>query len=247
MLEKFAKWLRGNRLPKPPDHIIYAVGDIHGRCDLLAKLVSAIAEEAPATAELIFIGDYIDRGPDSAQVVQFLLTDPALRRFKPIFLKGNHEAALLDFLERPEAGPGWARFGGLDTLASYGVRVPGSISDLAEWERARQELTYALSGGHREFYETLRLGVERGCYLFVHAGVDPRTPIAEQGEAQFLWIRQPFLTHDGRLERIIVHGHTPEPEPVWNHCRIGIDTGAYASGRLTAVRIDGADVRFIST
>lgn len=249
MFERIAKLLGGDRLPDPPDRLIYAVGDIHGRCDLLRRLTGRIAEDAESAdgpAEIIFIGDYIDRGPASADVVEFLLHDPVLARFERTFLKGNHEAALLDFLKDSSAGPAWARFGGLDTLVSYGVRPP-ALTDREDWERARRDLAGVLPDDHRDFYATLQLAAERGCYFFVHAGVNPHAPIAEQSEAEFLWIREAFLDHDGRLARIVVHGHTPAPEPVWDHRRIGLDTGAYASGRLTAARIDGRDVRFITT
>lgn len=239
---------KGSDLPPAPDHTIYAIGDIHGRRDLLEHLVTLIADDAPEGAELIFVGDYIDRGRESAGVIEFLLTDPALGPFDCTFLKGNHEQTMMQFLEDASVGPAWSQFGGLDTVASYGVRPPASpAANDPEWERVRTELAAAVPDSHRRFLSGLKLGVERGCYLFVHAGVDPNRPLTEQTEQELLWVRDAFLNDDRDLERIIVHGHTPAPDPVWDHRRIGLDTGAYASGRLTAARIDGEQVRFIST
>ena len=229
--------------------LVYAIGDIHGRRDLLLTLLEIISADDPLGAgELIFLGDYIDRGPDSSGVIDVLLSDPRIAARRPVFLKGNHEATLLAFIEDAQHGPAWKRFGGADTLVSYKVRPPrGAVGDPAEWEEARRELNDVLPAEHLEFFRQLTLFQERGDYFFVHAGVDPNRPVRAQGEEEYLWVRDAFLQDERRLSHIIVHGHTPEPEPVANRRRVGTDTGAYASGRLTAARIDSSGVRFIST
>ncbi|WP_417493222.1 metallophosphoesterase [Maricaulis sp.] len=229
--------------------VVYAVGDIHGRRDLLLALLDLIVADDPdSAAGLIFLGDYIDRGPDSAGVIDVLLSDARIASRRPVFLKGNHEATLLAFIGDAQHGPAWNRFGGADTLVSYGVRPPrGVTGDPAAWEEARGQLNDALPAEHLEFFRELVLFEERGDYFFVHAGVDPNLPVQAQGEEEYLWIRDAFLQDERRLSHIIVHGHTPEPEPVSNRRRVGTDTGAYASGRLTAARIDSSGARFIST
>jgi diadenosine tetraphosphatase ApaH/serine/threonine PP2A family protein phosphatase len=237
------------RPPASIPGVVYAIGDIHGRRDLLLALLAKIAADDPhGAAELIFLGDYIDRGPDSAGVIDVLLSDPRIATRRPVFLKGNHEATFLAFIEDAQHGPAWNRFGGADTLLSYQVRPPRGVNgDPAAWEDVRLQLNDALPTAHLEFLNDLVLFEERGDYFFVHAGVDPKRPVREQGEAEYLWVREEFIQDDGRLSHVIVHGHTSEPEPVANRRRVGTDTGAYASGRLTAARIDNAGVRFLST
>lgn len=229
--------------------LVYAIGDIHGRLDLLLALLAKISADDPAAgAELIFLGDYIDRGPDSAGVIDALLTDLRITQRRPVFLKGNHEATMLAFLEDPMHGPAWSKFGGSDTLLSYGVRPPKRPSaDLAGWEESRRQLVAALPQAHVSFLTELDLFADRGSYFFVHAGVDPSRPVHGQSEAEYLWIRDAFLQDERKLSQIIVHGHTPELKPVADRRRVGTDTGAYASGVLTAARIDSEGVRFIST
>ncbi|WP_417469060.1 metallophosphoesterase family protein [Maricaulis sp.] len=237
------------RAPASIPGVVYAIGDIHGRRDLLLALLEKIAADDPhAASDLIFLGDYIDRGPDSAGVIDVLLSDPRIAARRPVFLKGNHEATLLAFMEDAEHGPAWNRFGGADTLVSYEVRPPrGVAGDPAAWEGVRSQLNNVLPAAHLQFLNGLVLFEERGDYFFVHAGIDPNRPVKAQGEAEYLWIRDEFLQDERRFSHVIVHGHTPEPEPVANRRRVGTDTGAYASGRLTAARIDSAGVRFLST
>lgn len=245
------RWLKSapRRRPavEPPERRTYAIGDIHGRLDLLKALNDQIINDSDGRpSEIIFLGDYIDRGRESAGVVEFLCAGEPAPDFEATFLKGNHEAALLDFLEDSELGPTWARFGGLETLASYGVKAPRTAEPEA-WADTREAFKAALPRHHLEFFRALKLSVDRGGYFFAHAGVNPDKPLHGQSESDLLWIREAFIDSESPLESIIVHGHTPEPEPVWDGRRIGIDTGAYASGRLTAVRIDGGDVGFLST
>ncbi len=148
----------------------------------------------------------------------------------------------------PLHGPPWNKFAGADTLLSYGVRPPRRAPvDIEAWEVSRRALANALPQAHLSFLRSLELFVERGGYFFVHAGIDPSRPADSQDEAEYLWIRDTFLQDDRKLSHIIVHGHTPEPMPVADRRRVGTDTGAYASGVLTAARIDDDGVRFLST
>jgi len=227
---------------------VYAVGDIHGRLDLLQKLIAKIRDHAGSTRyELIFLGDYIDRGEASAGVVDYLLNAPELASVQRVFLKGNHEAALLDFLDDPGTGPSWSAHGGFETLISYGVRTSQLRSDEAVWESTAQDFRAKLPAAHLAFYQNLDLYVRRGDFLFVHAGVNPDKPLHDQTEADLLWIRDAFLGCSRQHECMIVHGHTPEPAPVRDKRRIGVDTGAYQTGVLTAVSISPDGIDFLST
>lgn len=234
--------------PPFPDHEIFAVGDIHGRSDLLGPLLEKVKTAATTDRpELIFLGDYIDRGPQSREVVDQLLDDGLQKRFQTVFLKGNHEATLLEFLTDPRVGPSWIQFGGGETLMSYGVRPPEFKNDAARWAEASAHLSLSMTSAHRAFYEGLQLSAERGCYLFVHAGVDPSKRLEVQEESDLLWVREAFLEDNRALSRIIVHGHTPEAEPHHDHRRIGLDLGGYQTGRLAAARLHGPNVSFITT
>jgi serine/threonine protein phosphatase 1 len=248
MFAKIIKALRNDVVrPAAPENLIYAVGDIHGRRDLLERLLGQIEDDAAGRdAEIIFLGDYIDRGRESRAVVDRLLAFRGHATLSARFLKGNHEATLLDFLDDPQVGASWAQFGGLETLVSYGVSLP-ALTDGTRWDSIQERFKSLLPADHLDFYTSLELSLERGCYLFVHAGVDPDLALSGQGEAEYLWIRDAFLNDNRKLERIIVHGHTPEDTPVNDGRRIGLDTGAYATHRLTAARLDRGTVRFLST
>ena len=241
--------------PSTGERLVYAVGDVHGRLDVLAPLIRDIAQDAADThgpesgaAEpplLVFLGDYVDRGPQSRGVIDLILELRAARRFEVRALKGNHEEALLQFLDDPSFGSTWAEHGGAATLSSYGVQPPAQRTDAEAWARAREAFAAALPANHRFFYETLELMVTEGDYAFVHAGVRPGVPLAEQLERDLLWIRHDFLEERGRFEKVIVHGHTPLETPQLVHNRLGVDTGAYATGVLTAVRLLGEDQRVL--
>jgi len=235
-----------SRKPSIGENIrVYAIGDIHGRHDLFRHALSAIVEHNEgAPAEIILLGDYIDRGPDSAAVVEDILTRPELNDFGLTCLKGNHEATLLAFLEDPGIGPTWARYGGQDTLISYGVQPPLTKTDPEAWEACRQSFKSALPEPHLALYQSLELKVERGDYLFVHAGVDPSKPLDQQDEADLLWSREKFLSDSRKLDKVIVHGHTPEGKPHRDHRRVGLDTGAYQTGRLSIGFFSGEEVVF---
>jgi len=229
----------------PPDHLVVAVGDIHGRLDLLEELWRRIDEVSRSSSArqrtLIFVGDYVDRGMQSAEVVDRLLA--GFTGFEAIFLKGNHDETLLQFLTDPKIGEAWRAFGGLETLKSYGVvHAPGK-----DWSQTRSEFAAVLPQRHLEFFKNLKLHAIVGDYLFVHAGLKPRVPLEDQRETDLLWIRDEFLESSVTFGRIVVHGHTPSDAPVTRPNRIGIDTGAYMTGRLTALVLEERSRKFLST
>ena len=246
------KGLKGlGRRPDPTGgELIYAVGDIHGRYDLLKGLLELIlADWQPRAAArrplLIFCGDYVDRGPQSAEVIEAMVWLQRRGDVQACFLKGNHEQALMRFLDNPTDCAGWLRFGGVETLASYGVPAPPP-DDPAACFRARDQLLERMPSSHLRFMERLELMLVVGDYAFVHAGVQPGTGLKDQREEDLLWIRQEFLEDEGPFEKVIVHGHSwTDSQPQLHPHRIGIDTGAYATGVLSAVRLDGDDIGLI--
>ena len=233
---------------RAPSKPVYAIGDIHGRFDLLEQLISKIAAHAgDEPSELIFLGDYIDRGGQSREVINYLAHSDDLAHFECTFLKGNHEATLLQFLEDPSIGPSWTSFGGFETLLSYGVRTTTLQKDPELWQETSRQLREVIPQGHKDFLRGLELYVQRGDYLFVHAGIDPDKPFEVQGEAEFLWIRDAFLSSRRSHPWKVVHGHTPEPAPHSDRRRIGVDTGAYQTGILTAACISVQGLEFLAT
>ncbi|MBL8544355.1 MAG: serine/threonine protein phosphatase [Hyphomonadaceae bacterium] len=235
--------------PSAGEGVVYAVGDIHGRADLLARmfeLLEADMRKSRGPACVVFLGDYVDRGPDSAEVIDLLLLGrPEGARLR--FLKGNHEAAMLSFLTDPAAGRAWLQHGGLETLASYQVSpLPSLGAAPSEVEAAGKALQQKLPQSHRAFLSGLERFVLIGDYLFAHAGVDPAKSLAGQDDRDLLWIRRRFLDDQRRWEHCVVHGHTPHDQPFADARRIGVDTGAYFSGVLTAARLEGEQVDFIA-
>jgi len=227
--------------------LIYAVGDVHGRYDLLKQLTALILKDCTARAEdrrplLIFCGDYVDRGPHSAEVLEALIWLQQRKDIQTAFLKGNHEAALLCFLDNPADCWGWLRAGGAETLESYGV-APPLYDEPASCFHARDLLRRRMPSAHRHFLEGLEPLLVVGDYAFVHAGVRPGVGLHEQSEEDLLWIREAFLDDEGPFEKIIVHGHgwTGDQPQLLPH-RIGLDTGAYETGVLTAVRLGGETI-----
>lgn len=162
-------------------------------------------------------------------------------------MKGNHELALLQFLGDAAFGKTWKYYGGLETLHSYGIKELTLTDDPAAFERAREHLIEVLPAAHRHFLETLEISAEFGGYFFAHAGVRPGIALHRQIEEDLLWIRDEFLTANRSFGKCIVHGHTPNEEVVIRPNRIGIDTGAYMTGVLTALVLEGTDRRFIQT
>ena len=234
---------------EPPDEVIYAVGDIHGRADLVEALIEKIEDdiaEQPKEGRLVFLGDYIDRGLQSKQVIDFLLSE-RVQKLRPIFIKGNHEDAFLNFLSNPQHGPIWAKYGGRETLVSYGIRPPRSMSFNDDWIEAHKALQQSLPPSHERFLMSLQLSVRLGPYGFVHAGVKPGVPFEDQNEEDLLWIRDEFLRSKNGFDVMVIHGHTPVDQATNSEFRVNVDTGAYYSGRLTAARISGQEISFIST
>lgn len=235
----------------PPGVRVYAVGDIHGRADLLQVLLRDLRSDVErggfeGRPVLVFLGDYIDRGFQSKDVIDILLSEP-MSQFETYFLKGNHEDSMMQFLADPAIGPRWAEYGGVETLVSYGVRPPRLRTAMDQWKRASEELSRVVPPEHLEFLKRLDLSVRIGDYVFVHAGVRPGVSLDAQREHDLLWIRDEFLADRRPLGGVIVHGHTPADVPHRDTRRIGIDTGAYLSGKLTAARFENDQVTFMST
>jgi diadenosine tetraphosphatase ApaH/serine/threonine PP2A family protein phosphatase len=235
----------------PPGVCVYAVGDIHGRADLLEVLHRQIAADAdqltPGTERLVlYVGDYVDRGLESREVIDLLMSRP-LRDFHAVYLLGNHDAWLLSFLIDAKIGATWLRYGGDATLHSYGVRLRSPVDDRQYYEQLQAELRERLPRQHIEFLEELELSYETGDYLFVHAGVRPSVPLDRQTADDLLWIREPFLSSRRDLGKVVVHGHTVEAEPAVRANRIGIDTGACWTGCLTCLVLEEGGHRFLNT
>lgn len=233
--------------PVVPDGLrVYAIGDIHGRADLLGQTFARIDEDLDrrpvAKALQVFLGDYVDRGPESAGVLDRLIARS--QTHQTLCLKGNHELYLLEFLENPSILKVWAQYGALTTLHSYGLK-PMLNAGLKEQAELAEALRQAMPKNHRQFLAQLPLSFTCGDFYFVHAGVRPSTPLSRQSEDDLLWIRNEFLCHEEPFEKVVVHGHTPVMEPDVRSNRINIDTGAYATGRLTCLRLERDDIDFI--
>ena len=249
------------RTQAPEGQCLYAIGDVHGRCDLLEKLIDLIEEDtrdlpAGTSRTLVFLGDYIDRGLQSRDVIEFLLSD-RLKAFQRVFLMGNHEEALLRFLNDVNFGKQWVRYGGAETLYSYGLQPPNSRAALtsdeamravqAAWEKVWMGLRQKMPEAHLKFFQGLQHYYIAGDYLFVHAGLRPGAPLEKQTVRDMLWIREEFLEAPEQFPQVVVHGHTPAEGIFRDDRRIGLDTGAFISGKLSAARLFGDDVTFLST
>ncbi len=229
---------------------VIAIGDIHGRFDLLECLMEAVFEQeaTPASStHLVFLGDYIDRGPRSKEVLDYLLWISRWSSYRTHFLLGNHEQLLLTFLDDPMMGPAWFDLGGRDTLDSYGVRAPFWRTNAEMLTDTAKALLAAMPEAHLEFLKGLEMSWAWDGYMFVHAGLRPGRDLAEQSPQDMLWIRGEFLNGSDRFEKVVVHGHTPAEEVHCDERRIGIDTGAYATETLTALRLQGSARSLIQT
>ena len=225
---------------------IYAIGDIHGRLDLLDEVLARIdadmTEHPTSNATRVFLGDYIDRGPDSKRVLERLISYCVAQ--PTVCLMGNHEAYLREFLNNPDILSAWRRYGGLDTLLSYGL-APTMKTKAQEHRKLASDLNGLLPSSHREFLSNLKRYFVCGDFFFVHAGVRPGISLTEQSEDDLLWIRDDFLQCEDDFGKVVVHGHTPVLEPDVRLNRINIDTGAYATGRLTCLVLESDKIRFI--
>lgn len=242
---------RDARARVPEGTVVYAVGDVHGCRDALESLLAAV--EADAARRLaprrvvVFLGDYVDRGPHSKAVVERLMAGPPasgpLAGAQWVCLKGNHEETMVRFLSEPGLGPRWFLNGGLDTIRSYA----GDLGDEDDLFALQLALSRALPPSHLRFLARLPVTHAEGDYLFVHAGVRPGVALDDQEPADLLWIRDEFLSAATDFGKVVVHGHTIAPLPELRPNRIGVDTGAYRTGRLTAVVLEGADKSFLTS
>jgi serine/threonine protein phosphatase 1 len=229
--------------------VVYAIGDVHGCLPQLLELEQRIAADAASIEGekwLVMLGDYIDRGPYSAQVIEHLLQPPP-PGFMRWNLAGNHEQMMLDFLADPAANAFWLDQGGAETLSSYGVAGAYRYLDAPLGNGFMALVAEQVPAAHIRFMRELVTGISLPGWFFVHAGIRPGAPLAAQTEEDLIWIREPFL-HARLLKGLrVVHGHTPEREPVVTAHRIGIDTQCFATGRLTAVRVtEDGEVGFLS-
>lgn len=241
MIGRFLKRRRTKQAARLPEGVrIYAIGDVHGRADLLDRLLARIdthvALNPIVRPILLFIGDYIDRGPASRDVLDLLIKCAWVR--EAVFLKGNHETFIMNFLKNPQVLRDWSKIGGLETLMSYGLQPSIGADETTQKELAKA-LDSALPASHRQFLDSLVPSFSCGSYFFAHAGVRPGVPLSKQSEDDLLWIRDEFLLHEDDFGKIIVHGHTPVRELDIRPNRINIDTGAYVTGRLTCLMLEG--------
>jgi len=230
----------------PAGRRIYAIGDIHGRADLLSELLTRIDDDLRARpiadAIQVFLGDYIDRGPNSRRVIDLLIARQ--RQRDVLFLKGNHEECALQFFSDPTVLPAWQSIGGVHTLLSYGV-TPTRGDDPESHQKVSTALREAMPDSHRRFMGGLALSFACGDFFFVHAGVRPGIPLQRQSQRDLLWIRDDFLLHEGDFGMVVVHGHTPIYKPEIRSNRINIDTGAYATNQLTCLILERDNIAFL--
>lgn len=264
----------------PDGTVVYAIGDIHGRIDLLRRILDVIRADVrlrPARRRVaVFLGDYINRGIDCRAVVATLMA-PGLAAFEVVVLKGNNEDLMLRFLDGDlSVGANWLDFGGVETMAHYGMdvahprtrdesaldelrsrsesaadygvtRALSQAPDEAVLEQLRRHLATALPQSHLDFFRSMRVAHREGGYYFVHAGIRPGVPLEGQTDLDRMWIRRRFLDSEQDHGVVVVHGHSVFPQPQVRHNRIGIDTGAYRSGVLTCLVLDGAERAFLQT
>lgn len=238
-----------SRRPRPrvaPGTRIYAIGDIHGRADLLEQMllkVDADMKDHPDRRCItVLLGDYVDRGPDSRGVIDLLIAWQKVR--ETVCLMGNHEEIMLRFFAKPELWDTWAPIGGAQTVMSYGLRPALRLSPQQAAELA-DRLAEQIPDAHVDFLGSLPYTFESGDVLFVHAGLKPGRPVADQRVEDLLWIREEFLSFKGSFGKLVVHGHTPVDKPDIQPNRINIDTGAYATGRLCCLVLQDGGITFL--
>jgi serine/threonine protein phosphatase 1 len=233
---------------RAPDGMrLYAIGDVHGRLDLLAamhaRITAEIAHDRPADWRIVHLGDYVDRGPASKGVLD-LLVSAGERDPRNIMLAGNHDIGFLGFLDHPEADSLFVRYGGVETTRSYGVNL--ATGNAAALRSSHAALREAVPQRHVDFLQGLPFSVSFGDFFFCHAGIRPGVPLAEQSPQDLIWIRDIFHFHAGLHPKVVVHGHTPHALPEVEANRVNVDTEAWQSGRLTALVIDGASKNILT-
>ncbi|HER26477.1 MAG TPA: serine/threonine protein phosphatase [Rhodospirillales bacterium] len=241
----FDRW-RNNRTPPrtEPGQRIYAIGDIHGCFDLHAHLLEKIVAHANGAADrdhhLVYLGDYIDRGADSKRLIETLIAPPP-KGFQAHYLMGNHESMMLQFIDGDNDASMWLNNGGRQTLCAY------CGDEVSDPELIHRDLLANLPPAHEDFLRSLKISHSSGDYLFVHAGVRPGVALENQSEQDIIWIRGLFLKSNKDFGKFVIHGHSIEPEPQIRKNRIGIDTGAWRTGVLTCLVLDGVEKNFLST
>jgi serine/threonine protein phosphatase 1 len=253
MFQNLTKIFRKPQKPHVHPHVpknqrIYSIGDIHGRADLLTKLHEKIQIDAKlykGKKTIVYLGDYVDRGEQSKQVIDILLSEP-LENFESIHLKGNHEQAMMDFIEFPGAAAAWLSFGGREALNSYGIPL-AYIPSMNEVGEIAQKLDDKLPEAHRDFMINSLHSWQCGSYYFVHAGIRPGVDLDEQTIEDKLWIRDDFLGSTLSHGTIVVHGHSITMVPEFLPNRIGIDTGAFSTGVLTCLVLEDDEQRILQT
>ncbi len=241
------------RPPRLPDGVrVYAIGDIHGRHDLLERIELAVVEDLSRSSRLVrpvlvYLGDYVDRGIAGRQVLEHLARNEILEGIPRVLLRGNHDLWFREFLRGEPIGESWLQYGGEATLLSYGVPLDPKLSLGQRLGRAAEILAERVPATHLALLDGLEVAFALGDYFFCHAGIRPGIPLARQSENDLLWIREPFLSWSGDHEKIVVHGHTIAEQPQLRRNRIGIDTGAYSTGVLTCLVLEGTDIRFLRT
>lgn len=224
-----------------PPHIktVFAIGDVHGMIDLARKAEMKIADDYdfdPDTTLILYLGDLVDRGPETAFLLDWLLVRSKTGAER-MFLRGNHEEMMEAFLNDPGQHMNWLDFGGYETLNSYGIMQSHKKLHNMRAKDLTVLLQTTISDSHRRFIADTIDAIESESFLFVHAGVVPDLPIAKQSRDDFLWARDRFMAHEGGFEKTIVHGHTPVKTARYSHDRVSVDTGAYQTGRLTVAKI----------
>lgn len=230
---------------------LYAIGDVHGRLDLLAamhqRIKAEIEQDRPADWRVIHLGDYVDRGPDSKGVIDFLI-EAREREPRHLMLAGNHDIGFLEFLGTPDPEGLFMRYGGVQTALSYGVSLTADASWFGKAETMRRghaALIEAAPQSHVDFLRSLPFSVTFGDFFFCHAGIRPGIPLEKQNPQDLVWIRDVFHNYSGLYPKIVVHGHTPVPEAEVMANRVNVDTLAWQSGMLSALVVDGADKRIL--
>ncbi|MFB9951060.1 metallophosphoesterase family protein [Rhizobium puerariae] len=232
----------------PPSYPIYVIGDVHGCINELKDAEARIAADIEATGRIglvLLLGDYVDRGPGSRQVLEHLIR-PSELGLKRIPLCGNHDDIFSKFLKEPDLYSEWLGLGGEQTLISYGI----DLHHLGARQKSRgarlvELLSEAVPASHAQFLAELPVCLKVGDLFFVHAGIRPGIPLEDQKDEDLLWIREPFLAKGPQLPLLVVHGHTPKPQPDRGPGRIGIDTGAYYTGSLAVLKIDAGRVTIL--